>query len=113
MIEIRPTIAADFPVVCRRPNDKTVKAFTVVRDGEPVAIAGVTIEKDKFVAFSDVKEGVTAPKMTIWRTAKKLADLIKNLKLPAITAPVHTGKFLQSLGLECAGECEQGQIYRI
>jgi hypothetical protein len=112
VIEIRPTIAADFPAVCNRVNHLTVKAFTVLSDGEPVAIAGVTIERDKFIAFSDIKEGVSAPKMTIWRTAKKLAEHIKELGLPAI-ATTDNGKFLESIGFQYAGNTENKGIYRI
>lgn len=112
MIEIRPAKPDDFSAVCNRRADKTVKAFTVIRNGEPVAIAGVTIEKDKFVAFSDIKNGVTAPRMTIWRVARKLADHIKELKLPAF-AITNSGKFLESLGFEYAGCCDEGDIYRI
>lgn len=112
MIEIRPTIAEDFPAVCSRVNEKTVKAFTVVRDGEPVCIAGITIEPDGFTAFSDMKEGVTAPKMTIWKTAKLLADQLRELRLPAL-AQTDNGKFLESLGLEYMGETDNKKIYRL
>lgn len=111
-VEIRYTIATDFPSVCNRVNDKTVKAFTVLLDGNPVCIAGVTIEKDKFIAFSDVKEGLKAPKMTIWRTARRLAEKLRTLNLPAV-AITKSGKFLESLGFEYVGECDEGKIYRI
>lgn len=112
MIEIRPTIPGDFEQVCNRKNDKTVKSFTVLRDGEPVCIAGITIEKDGSTAFSDIKEGVTAPKMTIWKTAKKLTEHIKKLNVPAL-ASTSNGKFLESIGLEYVGETENKKIYRI
>jgi hypothetical protein len=112
MIEIRPAIASDFEHVCNRKNHLTVRALTVVRDGEPIAIAGITIEKEQFVAFSDIKEGVEASPITIWRTARKLADMLRELKLPA-AATTSKGKFLESLGFECVGDIENKNIYRI
>ena len=112
MIEIRPAIASDFDEVCGSRNHVTVRAFTVTRNGEPVAIAGITLERGQFVAFSDIKEGVTAPKMTIWKTARKLAELIKGLNLPAIST-TSNGKFLESMGFQYRGESEDKQIYII
>lgn len=113
MIEIRPARPGDFPPVCGKANDRTVIAFTVEWGGEPVCIAGVTLEKGQFIIFSDIREGVNAPKMTVWRTARKLAERIKSLNLPAVTAPCHTGRFLETLGLTYCASCEEGDIYRI
>ncbi len=110
--EIRQTIASDFPIVCDRQNDQTVKAFTVVRNGEPVAIAGVTIKDGECIAFSDIKEGVTAPRMTVWKAAKELADRIHGLNLPAY-ATTAKWKFLASLGCEYIRDIENKKIYRI
>ncbi len=110
--DIRPSITADFQEVCGRRNHVSVRAFTVTRDGEPVAIAGITLEEGKFIAFSDIKEGVKAPKMTVWRIARKLAKQIADLQLPAI-AITDSGKFLESIGFTYCGECSEGIIYRI
>lgn len=112
MIEIRPAIASDFEAVCKQKPHVSVRAFTVLREGEPVAIAGITLEPSKFIAFSDIKEGTTAPKMTIWKIAKKLTELIRQLGLPAI-ASTKNGKFLESVGFKYAGEAEDKQIYII
>ena len=111
IIEIRPTIQSDFLEVCDRINDKTVKAFTVLNNGAPVAIAGVTIENGRFIAFSEIKEGVSGPKISIWKVAKQLAHHIKEFNLPAVTAPDSNSRFLQSIGLECLNDKEK--IYRI
>lgn len=107
-IEIRPTTADDVLAFYGQPSPKSMRAFTVLRDGEIACIAGVTIEPDGLVAFSDMKG--TAPKMTIWRTAKKLTKLIQDMQLPAY-ATTSNGKFLASLGLEYAGEIEGQTVY--
>lgn len=111
-VEIRQTIKSDFMAVCNRVNDKTVKAFTVIYDGEPVAIAGVILEKDHFIVFSDVKEGLQAPKMTIWKTSRKLIEMIKSLNLPAI-ATTNNGKFLNSIGMEYIMETNDKEVFKI
>lgn len=112
MYEIRPTVQGDFEAVCNRVNDKTVKAFTVLQDNEPVAIAGITIEQGRFLIFSDIKEGATAPKMTIWKLSKQLAEHIKTFNLPAV-ATSSNGKFLKSIGFEHIGEVGNKETYRI
>jgi hypothetical protein len=110
--EIKPATLVDIESFYGRRPDRTVKAFSVYRDGELVAIAGVTLERERIVAFSDIKEGVTAPKITIWRTAKETVKHIAKLNLPAI-AITGSGKFLESLGFKYVGECDEGTIYRL
>lgn len=108
MIEIRPTSYADIISFYGKPSDKTIKAFTVTKDGEIACIAGVTVEPQP-TAFSDVKD-VGASKFAIYRTAKLLAAKLMALGIPA-TATTSNGKFLASLGLSYAGEIEDKHIY--
>lgn len=115
-IEIRPATAADIRHFSDKPCDKTIKAMVVLKDGEIAALSGITIERDRLVAFSDVKN-VDASKFTVWRVAKELMAFISKNNLPVFamtdsTKP-NSGKFLERLGFHYEGECEDGTIYRL
>lgn len=112
MIEIRPSTLKDIEEISGSKANRTVKSLSVFRDNELVCIAGVTIERDNIEAFSDIKDGVSASKITIWRTAKKLVDYIRGFNLPAV-AITSNGKFLESLGFSYVGDHEEKKIYKL
>jgi hypothetical protein len=111
--EIKPSTADDIASFYGAGVLKTVRAYSVFWRGELVAVAGVMLEPTGFIIFSDMKEGIEAPKMTVWKTAKLLAEAIKKFNIPAYTAPCKTGKFLESIGLKQVTECNGEHIYRI
>jgi hypothetical protein len=116
-IEIRPATMGDLVTFYGRLPEKTVRAVAVLKEGEIACVAGVTIERGIVTAFSDVREGVTAPKITVWRVAKKIADYIRSLNLPvmAVSDPrlPCSDKFLESLGFTRVAECEEGVVFKL
>ena len=84
------------------------KAWIAFYKGEPACVAGIALERIGPVAFSDVKPGVDAPPITIWRTAKKMLDEMRERKLPLIVGinkcKPNSEKFLRSLGFVALGE---------
>lgn len=116
-IEIRPSTMADIEAFNKGPAERTARAFSVFRDGELVAIAGVTIEPSRIVAFSDIKEGVSAPKTTVWRTAKELLKRIQGFNLPIVAISSqninNSDRFLECLGFQHIGDAGGEKIYRL
>lgn len=117
MIEIRPATAADVLAFFGRSPQKTMQAVVVIKDGELSAFAGVTIERNQIIAFSDVKDGVRVPNITVWRCAKAIMKYIRGRQAPvfAIASPdiPRSGRFLQTLGFTYVGPCESGNVYRL
>lgn len=113
-ITITPVTSADILEFYGAPSERTLRALAIRRDGVLVAIAGVAVECGRNVAFSDVKEGVTAPKKTIWRVAKEIMKYISAIKSPTIAITKSSEKFIQRLGfIEYIGRCENGRIYKL
>lgn len=99
MIIVRPATAADLLEFYGRMPPVTVKAVVAVKDGKIECVAGVTLEKDMTIAFSDMKaEG--ANKFEIFRTAKKMANWMKNLHPMVIDVPENRAsiKLLEMVG---------------
>lgn len=117
MIEIRPTTQADIVAFSGHRSQKTIRAFTVLLDGEVTCIAGVTIEPDGVMAFSDLREGLQVPKMTIYRYAKQLADLIRGWGLPAAAVAdpnrPNSDRFLERMGFCYIIDSEEGKVFGI
>lgn len=113
MIEIRPATAADLEAFYGQRPQQTVKAVAVFQDGDLAAIAGVTIEPGFLVAFSDIKPGVTAPKMTYWRVAKEVMKFIGNRPVVAGPSANHpnAARLLTKLGFVRI-ESEHGEVYQ-
>jgi hypothetical protein len=79
----------------------TVKALTFLLDDDIIAISGVRYGDAGFLAFSDIKEGVSLNKMTIYRGALEVMKMLKDLDLPLIASPKDfesAPKFLTHLG---------------
>lgn len=86
---------------------KSLRAWALWQDDEPVGVAGYHITNGKAVVFSDVKDGL--PKMTIWRGAKLFMDM---LNLPAVCIATDTsGPMLKRLGWHHVGASEVGEVY--
>jgi len=60
----------------------TLKALAFFYDGKPAGIGGYKIENGNFVVFSDILKDVDAPKLTIYRCALKIMELIRAKGLP-------------------------------
>lgn len=86
---------------------RTIKAWAVIWKGKIVCIAGVTVEWGGQVAFSDVKE-YDAPKLTTWRTIKKLMSLMEKTDAPILSSP-DGGRSTSEKLLKTLGFCDSGK----
>ncbi len=83
--------------------ERAVRGWAAEYDGRLACIAGVTrVNPYDLLAFSDVMQGIQAPRLTVWRTAVKLFGNIKSLGLDVIADPnCNIGRapeFLKRLG---------------
>lgn len=115
-IEIRPITDPEVAAFYGQPLKDKVRAVGVWRGGELCCVAGVTEEGGWGVAFWDIKESVSAPKITFVRCADRIMRFIKESTVPVLAIP-HTrhpnaGKLLRRLGFEKTGECDHGEVYQ-
>lgn len=79
----------------------TVKALTFLLDNDIIAISGVRYSDSGFLAFSDIKKGVSLNKITIYRGALEVMKMLKSLNIPLEACPKDfdtAPKFLSKLG---------------
>lgn len=113
-VEIRPATFADLQQFYDTNPGDTVRAVSVFADGELAAVAGVRIERGRLTAFSDIKEGITAPKITIWRTAKELMKHVTKTNAPllAVCEDERACRFLERLGWKHLKSDDCGEVYQ-
>lgn len=70
------------------------RAWVAEHKGSTACVVGVEFQPGGAMAFSNIKEGLEVPKITIWRATLDLADKVKGLNIP-INA-VCNGDFLNS-----------------
>lgn len=114
-VEIRVATADDarlfYPDGCPRSCYGWIASYK----GEPACFAGLIIERGGCVAFSEIKPGITAPRMTIWRTALVLLEHIKALNLPMYAGcdlqDKMAHKFVQMLGFIRQREFQEMELF--
>lgn len=101
-VVIRRATKEDLETFYGRMNRPSCKAWIAFWKGEPACVAGIALERIGPVAFSDMKPGIGAPAITIWRTAKTMLDEMMRRELPLVVAlnkcSPHSYRFLRSLG---------------
>ena len=110
-VELRPITVDDYTSFFGVPPDRTIRGYSFIKDGEMVAIFGALLGKDTTMLFSDVKDGLNAPAITVWRWAKKSLDLINDMQQPLFATSQKSGKFLCSLGFRYLGDTKYGKLY--
>lgn len=85
----------------------SVYGYSVELDGNVVALATRSLQKNQSVIFSNIKDS-NAPKITVYRTALKVLKMLirKGMPFYAIRNDniPNAGKFLESLGFYQLGE---------
>lgn len=111
-IEIRPATPADFQAFYGRGPHVSVRALVALKDGVIKCIAGITLEQGISIAFSDSKLEDTN-KYEIYRTAKKLADWMRQYHPTVIKwqGSKDTAKFLQRMGFKLIKQSEEASVY--
>lgn len=106
-VELRWAVTEDFEALLGMKSPHTCRAVAAVYEGQVAAIAGFTLGGVLSVAFFDMRRDLKVGKMTIWRNAKKMAEMI----LPGFTVVAaasesypNSGKFLEMMGFVKYGE---------
>ena len=104
---IRPACQSDFMAVCGKPPPKTVKAWSMLRNGHPVAIGGYFLVDGAAVAFSDFVSDLSKRERV--RGARILMGLLSSLKLDVVACDGPFGtSALRHFGFE-----RQGDLWRL
>lgn len=96
-VEIRQATRQDVINFLGREIPTSIQAWIASYKGVDACLAGIMKYETSIIAFSDVKEN-TAPKITVYKTAKALNELIKGLGLPMVAGCKNKSKFLEKLG---------------
>lgn len=114
---IRPIKSDDILAFYGHGLRRTVKGWAVDYNGDLAAICGVTIGRGPVVAFSEIRPGLDVPKITVWRTAKKLMQNIEDQGFKmvfALASPKLPGApaFLERLGFVHDESSARGEVYK-
>lgn len=85
-VEIRVATADDIRLFYPAGPPRTSYSWIASYKGTPACLAGLIIEKGGCIAYSEIKHGIDAPKLTIWKTAVALMQHIRALDLPMYAA---------------------------
>lgn len=100
---VRPATRADIDAFSDMANKPTVKAWVGEIDGRIIALAGLSLQGGRWIAFCDLTEEARGHKMTIMRTAKRMMDEARAMGLRYVYAEVSKDepgavRWLESLG---------------
>lgn len=108
MISLTPITAEHYIQFFGVKPERTIRGYAFWIDGEVKAIFGALLGKEATMLFSDMKDDIKLPAITIWRWAKTALEQIDDMKQPLYATSEKSGKFLLSLGFEHMG----GKTYR-
>lgn len=93
--------------------NKTARIMVMEKDRQLLGVAGITIERGRTVAFSDMKEGIP-PRIILW-AARQFMALVAEVKAPVIALASdkypNSGRFLKALGFNYIETQPAGDIY--
>lgn len=96
---------------------ETTRAIIFLRGDKIVAIGGVKMEKGRVVAFSEIKPDANLSKMTIWRSALIVMEMIKTFEVPVWAAAEHKGadtaKLIKRFGFEFQANNKDVEVYTL
>jgi hypothetical protein len=110
-IEIKPITVDDYVHFFKESPKRTIRGYSFFLNGEMVAVFGALLDKDGTMLFSDMRENLPVPKITIYRWAKKALRKIEDMKQPLYATSGNSGKFLKSLGFCYRGDTECSKLY--
>lgn len=113
MIEVRPATFEDVTEFYGSPPKQSMKGLVVVLDGKPVGIGGLVFSEKSVGFFSVVRPELKPYKMTIYKTARKLAEMAKGCSALAVADPdePNSKQFLTRLGLIPVAETKFGEVF--
>jgi hypothetical protein len=114
-ISVRPSTAEDISLLYGERPRKTMRAYTAVYDGQPIAVGGVYYYPDQVVAFSCIKPEFAHLKVGLGRAAIAVLRMLKDINKPimAVAEPSipTSSEFLERCGFEYLQTNSQGKIY--
>ena len=115
-VEIRQATAEDIKLFYPDGPPRTAYSWIAFYKGEPACLCGLILERGGCVAYSEIKPGIKAPKVTIWKAAKKLFALIEQLKLPMYAGceiyDMKAQAFVERLGFKYERTFQGMELYK-
>lgn len=115
-MEIRPATAEDIEALYGERPRKTMKAYTALVDGQPVAVAGLYYYGEQVVAFSKILPEFDHMKIGLGRAALKVLQMLREINKPvlAIAEPSipTSSEFLERCGFKYVMTNSQGRVYQ-
>jgi hypothetical protein len=115
MLEIRPIKRGDFEAIYGHPPTRTIRGFTAIDNGRPVAVAGVYYLPDQIVAFCRVTP--EAQRQRHWMAVgyRKIKELLDSMEAPvfAVADPaIPTAEnLLMRCGFEYLNKGPNGEVF--
>lgn len=110
-VELKPITVADYVSFFKEQPKRTIRGYSFFLDGEMVAVFGALLGRGATMLFSDVKQGLEASPIIIWRWAKRALELIDDMRQPLYATSQDSEKFLYSLGFVYRGDTKYGKLY--
>lgn len=110
-VEIKPITIADYVNFFKEQPARTIRGYSFFLNGEQVAVFGALLDKDATMLFSDVKGGLEASPIIVWRWAKRALELIDDMRQPLYATSKNSERFLLSLGFVFRGDTKYGKLY--
>lgn len=116
-VEARPITATEVAAFFPEGKRPTVRGLAFFIGGNLSGIGGIVKEGNVWVAFSDIKKGVSVPDITVWRMAKLVMNGVVKQMPGAVYCNVskdnpHGRKWAKMLGFKLYGETETIEVYR-
>jgi hypothetical protein len=86
-IEIVPATQELIEIFFGEPPKRTIRAVVAVKDGEPIAVAGLFLDQSRYVLFSDLKPEMYKHKKAIVKTMRAARKLMDTVHLPVYAVP--------------------------
>lgn len=110
-VELKPITVDEYILFFKEEPKRTIRGYSFFLNGHIVAVFGALLDKDGTMLFSDVKEGLNAPAILVWRWAKRALFLINDMRQPLYATSKNSGRFLSSLGFVFRGDTKSGKLY--
>lgn len=103
IITLTPITADDYELFFKERPKRTIRGYAFWMDGEIKAIFGALLGDKATMLFSDMKQDIKLPAITIWRWAKSALEQIDDMRQPLYATTEKSDKFLRSLGFRHIG----------
>jgi hypothetical protein len=81
-----------------------IRGFVAIQDGEPIGVGGIAYRGEALEVFSDLKPEMKAHKKTLYKTARRIVEILRQKRLPAYACAnpeePTADRFLTRLGFE-------------